>query len=605
MHRGDPTHRQRSYGPPLRDLPSAAVGAGIGHHGEVNENLPEPGADGAAGPEAAPEPVATPDPEPVATPEPEPEPVPAAELVPAAGPEALASSVDPEPPTGIDAEVPPDAAEVPADAGEVPADVAEVPADAAEAPATPADVADVPSEAGPGPGPAPAPAARRQNRVAVIATVALVVVLAFGGGFAAGRFSAPAATSDGTAAATGAPGTPDASGATGSATPGESAVAEATPVPSGGPSLPSDGARLGKADAPVVINYWADYQCPFCGKFATEVIPQLYPQIEDGTVQLVHRDFAFIGPESTQAAIAVRCADREGKYWWMHDAVYAAQDGENKGAFSNDKLTAIAGSIGLDTKAFAACLSDHQVLVDVLADTGAGYHSGVQSTPTIDVNGTRLLGVPDMSSLSDAIAAVVAGATPAPLPTRAPTDDPWTGVNTSGRQAGSTQAPVRVELWMDYQSTDSASVAKDLEPELRSRVQSGAIQVVQRDLALLGDESITASAAVRCTADQDGPTWLMHDILAVNAKGAGSGIYITDVMLRVAAQLGLDVKAFDACLAAPGMADAVKAETAEGQALGLEAGPSVVIYQGDKEIARFTGAISTPAVTEAIDALKK
>ncbi|MDP2350256.1 MAG: thioredoxin domain-containing protein, partial [Chloroflexota bacterium] len=170
---------------------------------------------------------------------------------------------------------------------------------------------------------------RRQNGLAMLGTVALAVVLAFGGGLVVGRATAPGGAS--------APSDPG-------ATPGP----VPTVVPSAGVVVPHDGARLGRADAKVTIEYWADYQCPYCAKFAQEVIPQLESRIADGTIALVHRDFAFLGPESVDAAIAVHCAAREDKYWVMHDAVYAAQNGENRGGFARPRLAQVAASVGLD-----------------------------------------------------------------------------------------------------------------------------------------------------------------------------------------------------------------------------------------------------------------
>ena len=212
----------------------------------------------------------------------------------------------------------------------------------------------------------PAPASgsvHRQNRIAIVGTVALVVALAIGAGFLLGRGT----------------GTDDARRCRRhrrEPARRRAAVDPSAPVPtpaaSTGPDLPSDGNRLGSADAKVVIDYWADYQCPFCAKFAQETIPLLIPYIADGTVALVHRDYAFIGPESSDAAIAVRCAGREGKYWPMHDAVYAAQDGENEGAFARDRLAAIGASIGLDGSKLEACFADRSLLAEVLADTAAG-----------------------------------------------------------------------------------------------------------------------------------------------------------------------------------------------------------------------------------------
>ena len=157
---------------------------------------------------------------------------------------------------------------------------------------------------------------------------------------------------------------------------------------------------------------------------------------------------------------------------------------------------------------------------------------------------------------------------------------------------------------MDYQSQDAAAVAKTLEPELRTRIASGDIRVAQRDLALLGDESVVAASMVRCVARQGGPAWFVHDILSVNAQGAGSGIYVPANLLRFASSLGLDVQALSACLDDPAVAAEVTAETARGTALGLTAGPSVVIRAGDREVGRFSGALDTEAVLAAIDAAK-
>ncbi len=412
------------------------------------------------------------------------------------------------------------------------------------------------------------------------------MVVVFAGGLVVGRATAPSADS----------GIAMAPAATQTA-----AAPIPTPLASSGIALESEGNRLGSAQAKVVIDYWADYQCPFCAKFAQETIPLLESRIADGTVALVHHDYAFLGPESTDAAIAVRCAGREGMYWPMHDAVYTAQDGENEGAFARPRLLEVGSSIGLDADTLGACMDDRSVMVEVLDDTAAGFRVGIESTPTVDVNGNRFAGVPDVAKLTAAIDAAIAGATPAPLPTAKPVTDPWSAVTSDGREAGDPAAPVTVGLWMDYQSTDSAAVAGDLGPELRSRISGGKIRLELHDLALLGDQSVTAAQTIRCTADQGGPVWFVHDILSVSAQGPDAGIYTVDNILRLATQLGLDIKAFDTCLGDAAVAQAVVDETAAGQAMGLSAGPSIVVSAGGKEVARFSGALDAVKVMAAID----
>jgi protein-disulfide isomerase len=448
------------------------------------------------------------------------------------------------------------------------------------------------------------PSGRRgQNRLAAFATVALVIVLAFGSGIAVGRATAPG--SGEATAATAAPSAPAASGAPASVAPDTSA----SPAPSDPlAGLPADGPRLGSTTAKVQLTYWADFQCPFCAKFAQEVLPQLASRIADGTVSVVHRDFVFIGPESLDAAVAVRCAGEQAKFWPMHDAVYAAQDGENQGTFTAETLAGLAAGVGVDATKFTACTQRHDVLVSVLADTSAGTAAGVKSTPTIDIPGRRFLGVPDVNEFLAAIdAAAKAGTAPTPAPTVQPSGDPWVGTTTSGRTAGSASAPVTVELWVDYQATGMPAIVVNLEPGLKTRIDAGKVQAVQRDLATLGDESILAASFVRCGAQANERfVWFAHDILASAAQGANAGVFTSKALLTLAAKLGWDVAALDQCLTDPATAAAVKAETAVGTGLGFTAAPAVVVKRGAKEVARFSGSSLDPAkVLAAVDAAAK
>jgi len=438
----------------------------------------------------------------------------------------------------------------------------------------------------------PLPTASRGTPVVAAVAGLLVVAVAFGGGFLAGRGTAPGGT---TAVASTAP----------SASPGpqESAAPSPAPGSSALAGLPTDGKRLGRADAAVVVEYWSDYTCPFCARFAQDVLPQLADRIADGTVAVVHRDFAFLRQESYDAAAAARCADREDRYWPMHDALYAAQQGEAAGPLSSERLTALAGAIGLDAAAFSACMAERAVLVEVLAETAAGGRVGVDSTPIIDVNGTRFRGVPAVADLLAAVDAAAAGASPAPLPSVAPLPDPWADVETVGRTAGAADAQVTVELWVDYQAAGIPAVGQSLEPALFDRVQDGSVRLVRYDLALLGEESETAAAAVRCVERIGESGWFVHDILgASGGQGTNQGLFVAENLLRFATRLRLDVEAFDACLLDPSVVEDVRSETARGVELGYETAPVVVVRAGDREVERFTGTIDTEAVLAAVAA---
>jgi protein-disulfide isomerase len=81
------------------------------------------------------------------------------------------------------------------------------------------------------------------------------------------------------------------------------------------------------------------------------------------------------------------CANEQGKFWEMHDTIYANWDGENQGAFSNPRLQAMAESIGLDMNAFDECFDANEYEADIQTDFDLGKQMGVSGTPTVFVNG--------------------------------------------------------------------------------------------------------------------------------------------------------------------------------------------------------------------------
>src|SRR5574337_1918930 len=101
--------------------------------------------------------------------------------------------------------------------------------------------------------------------------------------------------------------------------------------------LAGDLPALGDANAPVVIDEYSDFQCPYCGQFALTKFPQIEQAfVSNGQVKFVFHPFAFIGAESQWAAEASYCAREQGRFWEYHDALFQNQRGENQGAFSKD-----------------------------------------------------------------------------------------------------------------------------------------------------------------------------------------------------------------------------------------------------------------------------
>ena len=128
-----------------------------------------------------------------------------------------------------------------------------------------------------------------------------------------------------------------------------------------------------------------------CGRFTHETAPKIIEKyVKTGKVFLVYHDFAFLGPESTYAAEAARCAGDQGKFWQYHDYLYKylndnyfskGKNGENVGAFEKENLKKFAQTLGLNSPAFNQCLDFEVHTADVEASTAKGRALGISGTP--------------------------------------------------------------------------------------------------------------------------------------------------------------------------------------------------------------------------------
>ena len=111
------------------------------------------------------------------------------------------------------------------------------------------------------------------------------------------------------------------------------------PIPDGPGSNLASGNVFGKAEAPITVTEYADFQCPACGQLARQTLPIIEEEyIKTGKVKWVFNHFAFLGDESIRAAEASECASDQGKFWEYANTLFANQAGENQGAFRDEKL---------------------------------------------------------------------------------------------------------------------------------------------------------------------------------------------------------------------------------------------------------------------------
>jgi protein-disulfide isomerase len=188
-----------------------------------------------------------------------------------------------------------------------------------------------------------------------------------------------------------------------------------------------DGENLGKADAPVVLGVYTDFQCPFCGQFVREQFASLKTGfVDSGILRIESHDIDILGlranDESLELATGARCALDQGRYWAFHDYVFWNQQPENQGAYNAEFIASIAKASGVDMTKWNDCVAGAEARGKVIADTNAAHALGVTSTPTIFLNGGALTpGVPNATVLADRIRQLAAAtAAPSSSPTAAP-----------------------------------------------------------------------------------------------------------------------------------------------------------------------------------------
>jgi protein-disulfide isomerase len=165
---------------------------------------------------------------------------------------------------------------------------------------------------------------------------------------------------------------------------------------------------IGPPDAPVTLVEYGDYECPYCGR-AHAVVRALLRAAGD-RLRFVFRHFPLstVHPHAQLAAEAAEAAGAQGRFWPMHDMLFA-----NQHALDEAHLVAYAGALGLDQKRFVKELVGRMHQRKVREDFLSGVRSGVNGTPTFFINGIRHNGSFDFPIL---LAAVEAAAEEAGLP---------------------------------------------------------------------------------------------------------------------------------------------------------------------------------------------
>ena len=150
------------------------------------------------------------------------------------------------------------------------------------------------------------------------------------------------------------------------------------------------GYILGSDSAPVVVDDYSDFECPFCAELAILTFPDVRSRlISTGLVRWRFHDrpLTSIHPKTLGAHEAAACAAAQGKFWEMQDQLYGHQGAWVAARNPQKDFANYARALGLDMDQYNQCTRSHQYLARIQASAQHADSLGITGTPTLFING--------------------------------------------------------------------------------------------------------------------------------------------------------------------------------------------------------------------------
>jgi protein-disulfide isomerase len=333
--------------------------------------------------------------------------------------------------------------------------------------------------------------------------------------------------------------------------PGRSAIAAAPGTVSIDKLNLSRAPVRGQEQAPVTIIEFSDLQCPFCAR-VTPTLRELMKQYPD-QVRWVFKSFPLgFHADSPLAHAAALAAERQGKFWEMHDLIFA-----NQRNLKRDNLLAEARSLNLDMDRFTADLDSGDVKQQLEADKKEGEGLGVNGTPAFFINGKSFSGAMPIeqfqAAINNALLALGKPAVPVSSPAESATLRKEPEIS-----FGSTDSPITLSWFSDLQSGLSPKATLLVRKLIDSH--PGQIRLVfkNRPLEIHPGAMLLHEAAM--AANAQGKFWQMHDLIIANPQKA-----TRQDMLAYAKHIGLDADLFQRDLDSEKYRPLIEADLQEAQ----------------------------------------
>ena len=395
---------------------------------------------------------------------------------------------------------------------------------------------------------------------------------------------------------------------------------QAAPAPAAAPGSDQiykvtlgDAPQKGSAEAKVTIVEWSDFQCPFCGR-VSDTLRQIERSYGSDVRFVFKHNPLPMHPDAPYAAKASIAADKQGKFWQMHDKLFEANNSRQQDALKQDKVDAMAREIGLDMERYQRDLNAPETAQVIRDDQAQAARLGANGTPHFFIDGARVSGAMPYESFKAVIDAQLKRANavlasgvqkkelyeslikdgqsgpPAPPPQAAPSpqarnvdpgDGPWTGAK---------RPKVTIVEWSDFQCPYCARVEPTLKQILETYKDDVRLVWRNEPLGFHPNAMPAAKAAMAAFKQGNDKFWKMHALMFAHQNELSEAKYE-----EWAKEAGLNLAQWKKDKESPEIAALISKDNAYAQQVGAEGTPSFFVngkfISGAMPFETFKGAI--------------
>jgi len=356
-----------------------------------------------------------------------------------------------------------------------------------------------------------------------------------------------------------------------------------------------DAPQKGDAEARVTIVEWSDFQCPYCGR-VIDTLKQVEKSYGSDVRFVFKHNPLPMHPDAPYAAKAAVAAQKQGKFWQMHDKLFEANNTRQPDSLKQEKVDQMARDIGLDMERYQRDVNAPETAQVIRDDSAQALKLGANGTPAFFIDGAKISGALPFESFKAVIdaqmrranAALTAGVAKKDLyenlvkdgqsgpPAAPPQAAPQATVRNvdpgEGPAIGGKKPKVTIVEWSDFQCPFCGRVEPTLKQILTTYKDDVRIVWRNEPLSFHPNAMPAAKAAMAAAKQGNDKFWKMHDLMFANQSALSEAKYE-----EWAKEIGLNLPKWKADKESPEVMAAITKDSAYGTQMGADGTPSFFI----------------------------